>query len=336
MSIVVFDYKKAAPTSFHLKQKEVMAIKPGTDELKFIGYYKGQKSIFTEEVLEKNKDLKPSVVPDFVLNPTRNKCELRFDDADKALLNYMKTHPDYNKRYEMYSEEIESEKLLSKTESIEKALDYVRESDELKIRALGLAVLGLSSYNKAPSIIKAQLKEKAINKPKEVITACEDDLYENKFIASLALCSGIVKTNNTMTAIVWADNNGRLLNIATGEDFITKFAKHISEKSPESQSLLQEIGKRLDLTKKEKSAKTKEAQRIADLEAKLAQMQEDLEISQSKEAKKEVDEEELTLEKLAIVELREKYKEVIGKNAPFTHNNNIEWMQQKIDEKEEK
>lgn len=333
MSIVIFDIKDGAPTSYHLKQREVLA--PNKEgQLKFIGYYRGQNSIFTEDI--DNKDIKPSKVPDFVFNPTRNKCELRFDDRDSALLTYITTHP-YHAigKYELYSEDIENKRKLGKAELVEKALDFVKESDDLRIRALGLTVLGLSTYNQPTGTVKALLKDDAINKPKNIIDACESDLFENKFIASLALCSGVVKTNATKTAIVWADNQGRILSIATGEDFITKFAQHISRKSPESEALLQEIGNRLELTKKEKASQNAEASKIAELEAKLAQMQEDLEISQSREAKVEPTQEEkaeATLQELAIMEMRDKYTEVTGKNLSIRYQNDMEWMQTKMDE----
>lgn len=335
MSLVIFQVKNGAPTSYTLKRYNVTATDPETGVLKNIDYFKGQSTIFKDEILEKNKNLKPTKVPEFVFNPMRNKCELRFDDSDQNLYKYLTTRSDFNVKYEIYSEDIENERKLGKAEKIEKALDYVKESDELKIRALGLAVIGLSSYNKPISSIKATLKDKAINKPKEIILACEDSLFENKLIASLAICSGIVKTNATMTAVVWADNNGRLLNIATGEDFITKFAQHISEKTPQSESLLQEIGKRLDLKKQMKESKSAEANEIAKLKAKLAATQEALEISQSKSKSPEPTEEEkeeASLKELAILEMRERYTEVTGKNLSIRFQNDMDWMEEKINE----
>jgi len=334
MSTVIFQIKKGAPTSYTISQREVMAEKPETGEFKYIGYYRGQDTIFVEDI--DNSDLRPTKVPPFTFNPTRNKCELRFDDRDKALYTYIMSHPNYEKTYELYSEEIESEKTLGKANAIEKAFEYIKESDALKIRALGLAVLGLSTYNKPVSTISAKLKDKAINKPKEIILACEDELFENRFIASLALCSGIVKTNNTMTAIVWADNNGRLINIATGEDFITKFAKHLGEKNPENQSLLQELGTRLALNKKEKTSRSAEADEIAKLKAQLAAANLDKEIAEGKLLKEEKQVEkqvntEPTPEDLALMELRGFYKEVLGKNVPFRYQNDADWMHKKID-----
>lgn len=340
MSIVVFEVTKGAPTSWRLPQKEVMAEKPGTGELKHIAYYRGQSSIFVEEVTSVHKELKPNKVPDFTLNPTRNKCELRFDDKDKALFKYITTHPYYKKgRYVMYSEEIESKKLLSKAEAIEKALDYIKEPNDLKLRAIGLSVLGYNIYGKAISIIKAQLKEKAINNPKEIIRACEDDLFDNKYTVSLALCSGIIKTNNTMTAIVWADNEGRILNIATGEDFIEKLAKYLSQKTAESRALLQEIGSRLNLAQEQEEAETAEAKRIKELEEKLAAIETDYEIVKGKNEKLAKANEQLvketnpSLEDMALEEARKRYKDLIGKIVPIRYHNNLEWIEKKIQEK---
>lgn len=333
MSIVIYQIKNGAPTSYHLKQTNVLAKKPETGELKFIGYYIGQNSVFTEDI--GNSDIKPSKVPDFLFNPTRNKCELRFDDSNIALAKYIAIHPHNGIKYELYSEDIENKQKLGKAESIEKALDYVKETDELKLRALGLAVLGLSSYNKPSGTIKALLKDKAINKPKEVVNACEDDLYEDKFIASLALCSGVVETNATMTAIVWGDNKGRILNIATGEDFITKFAQHLGSNSPESNSLRQEIGGRLELKNKAEKAQSKEVNEIASLKAQLEAMKTDLEISNNKLANlppTQEEKEEKALQEASILEMRENYKEVTGKNVAFRFQNDMDWMKGKIKE----
>lgn len=331
MGIVTFQIKEGSPNSYHLPQTEVMAVHPKTNQLKHIGYFRGQNSIFLEDI--NNKDLKPSKVPDFVFNPERNKCELRFNDKDTALMSYIESHPFFiNGVYERYSEEIENYKNLEKAEYIEEALSYVNESDDLKIQALGLSVLGIDeAYKKTPGTIKSLLKTKSISDPKQIINAYKDELFENKFIASLALCSGIVETNNTMTAIVWGDNKGRLINIATGEDFITKFAKHLSEKSPESQALLQELGTRLELSKKAKSNQNKEADEIAELKAKLANAEMEREIAEKKLAG--AIKSEPTLEELALLELREKYKEVVG-NVPPRYQNDAEWLQSKIDEKD--
>jgi hypothetical protein len=336
MSIAIFDITEGAPTSYHLPQREVMAEHPETNQLKHIGYFRGQNTIFLEEI--KNKDLKQSKVPDFIFNPERNKCELRFNDRDAALLTYIESHPFFKQgKYVRYSEEIENERKLGKAESIEKALILVSEGDDLRVRALGLAVLGLSSYQQTTGSVKALLKDKAVNKPLEVIKACNDDLFENKFIASLAICSNILKTNNTNTAIIWGDNNGRVLSIATGEDFITKLAQHIGQKSPESEALLQEIGKRLKLSEKSQKKVDDEASEIQILKAKLAQAQEDLEISQSRTKNltpSKAEQDALDAKEFELLELRDKYTAVTGKELSFKFLNNVEWMTKKIEEAE--
>lgn len=329
MSVVVFQIKKGAPNTFSLNQKGVMAKKPETGDLKYINYFKGQDSIFEEDI--NNKDIKPEKVPSFELNQSRNRTELRFDSSDKQLYNYLISRPGYNTVYELYSQEIESQRILSKADSVEKALEYIKEGDEVRLRALGLSILGIETYNQSVTIIKANLKETAISKPKKIIDSREDPLFENKFIASLAICSGIVKTNATMTAIVWGDNNGRIMGIATGEDYITKLAKTISTDNSEGKALLQELGTRLELNKKEKHIRKGESDEIAKLKALLEESEMNRQIAENKLAKSPT--EEKTMNDMLVEELQNQYKELTGNEAPTRYKNDTNWLQKKIDEK---
>jgi hypothetical protein len=319
MGLVTFQVKKGRPTSWVLRQREVMAIKPETNEKKYIGYYKGTNILYSEDVT--NKDLKASVVPDFTFNASRNKCELSFDDSDKALLNYLKAHPEYNKTFEQYSEEIESEKVLGRSETIKKALSIVSESDDLRIQALGLTVLGMSAFGKKTSVIKAKLNEKAIDRPKEVINAREDTLFEQKFISSLAICSGVIKTNNTMTALVWSDNNGLILNLATGENFVEKLARHLADNSKHAASLLQEIGNRMETEAKVTSTSGKDYVDV--LEAKNKQLEAELRALKGNDGASE-----------ELKAVREQYARVTGKDVHWSKKNDLDWMLKKIEEAE--
>lgn len=335
MGVAIFQIKKGELASYRLPQNNVAIDRPGKG-LRYIAYYKGRDSIFMEDY--DKEDLKPSKVPEFTFNPTRRKCELRFSDADKNLYTYITSHPEYDKVFERYSEEIENEKKLGKAELIERALEYVNESNEVKLRALGLVLIGFNeTYNKPISTIKALLKDDAINKPKEIIAAKEDDLFDKKYLVSLALCSGVIKTNNTKTAIVWSDNNGRILNIATGEDYIGKFAQHLHSDTQESRTLNQEIGNRLNIIQESEKAKSKEASELEALKAKLAAIETDYEIVKGKNQKLEEANDKLikaqnpTVEELALKEAREQYELAYpDKKVPMRYFNDLDWLNEKI------
>lgn len=313
MGIVIFQVKKGSPTSLTIKQRDVMAKRKG--ELKYINYYKGQEKVFVEDIT--NKDLKPSRVPAFQLNVARNKCELRFDDSNKGLYNYLKAHPSYGRVYEEYSEEIESRQKTEKADQLSKALNYVSESDPKRVKSLGLCILGTSVYGKTASVVRGLLKEKAISSPNFVISMREGENYESKFLVALALNSGIIKTNDTMTAVVWTENNGRIVGIASGEDFISKLATYIREDGPDNISVRDELKKRLDITEASEGAKFTDDEEKRKLHAKIKELESEL------QAKAHNDEME---------EIREKYKKVSGKGISPAYINNKEWLLEKTEE----
>ena len=328
MGIRVFQVKKGSPTSWRVPQKEQMAIKPGTNERKFIAYYKGLNTVFVEDVT--NKDLKPSKVPDFVLNPTRNKCELRFDDSDSALLKYLTTHTGNGKLWEEYSEDIDSDRKLQKSSNVKKALDIVSDTDELRIKALGLAIIGIETFGKSVKVIRAMLEEKAIESPKFVIDASSDPLYEKKIISSLAIASGIVKTNDTMTSLVWGDNRGIILNIATGEDYIEKLAKYINESNPQSQSILQEIGSR---QKSMKFNNESDSSKLSAVEQENERLRKEIEALKGQSSQTVVaPSEDLDGVPEEIVRARTLYLEKFGKEVHWSKKNDYDWMMKKIEE----
>lgn len=291
MSVVVFQVKGIAPTSWKLRQNGVMAYKKDSG-LKFINYYKGQDSIFEEDIT--NKDIKASRVPDFTFNMSRNKTELVVNKQDTALINYLKAHPDFNKGFEIYSEEIESQKKLTEYEKKEKALEYIKESNEVKFKALALAYLGYDYFGKDYSTLSAKLKEMAFESPDKILSERESGHFENKYISALAFCSEVVKSNSSYTSIVWTEGEGKILEIAQGENAIEKLSRFLLTKTAESEALLKEVMKRTDYEK-------------------------------IKVVYSEVEVEEMTLD-----EAREKYIEKFSKELPPAQKNNIGWIKSKL------
>jgi hypothetical protein len=252
-----------------------MGIKNGM--LKGIGYFKGYESPFIEDVIKLNKEAKAERPPIFSFKKYLNATTLEVKDNDIALINFIEKHEDYGRKFERYSEVLESERALGKFAKVEKALSIVNESDEYRIKALGLCIIGFDTYGREASTIIRQLKELAFESPQKVIDEYENPHFDNKLLVSLAFCSNIIEVNDSSTAIQWVVGKGRILGIATGEDTVVKMTEFIASQTPESSAVLQEMGKRLDTLITRKAFKRKEEdkiktmqERINELEAKLA------------------------------------------------------------------
>lgn len=221
------------PSTWELPQTNVMGIKEGKGK-KFIDYYPGEDSCFVEDIQAKNKDLKPAKVPLFQFNSQSRQTELAVEESNLALINYLKTHPWFGIKFNVFSKEKEAKESLAEFENVEKALELIKESDEIKIKAIAMAVFGLSSFYKTEYQCAAELKAKAIKDPKVIIDAMTAPNYETKFVAGLALVSDVIKINTTHTAIVWKDNDGVILHIAQGENGLDKLTNFLTNESREA------------------------------------------------------------------------------------------------------
>jgi putative ubiquitin-RnfH superfamily antitoxin RatB of RatAB toxin-antitoxin module len=259
------------PSTWELPQTSVMGIKEGKGK-KFIEYYPGEDSCFVEDIQAKNKDLKPERVPLFQYNAQTKQTELAVDASNLSLINYLQTHPWFGLKFGIYSKEKEAQDSLSEFEDVEKALDLIKDSDEIKTKATSMAVFGLNSFYKSFTQCAAELKAKAIKEPKVIIEAISASNYETKFVAGLALVSEIIKINATHTAIVWTENDGVILHIAQGENGLDKLTNFLTNETKEAQILLQEFNTRLE-RKERMIARSSDADKvISEKDAEIAEL----------------------------------------------------------------
>tara|TARA_R110002049_G_scaffold108120_2_gene256155 strand:- start:9462 stop:10481 length:1020 start_codon:yes stop_codon:yes gene_type:complete len=321
---------KKQPSTYSVKIHGAMGLKDGIQ--KEIGYYKGYESPFKEDVIKLNKDAVPERPPLFTFKKHINATTIDVRESDKALINFMEASEDYGRIYERYSENIESTRQLSKYSEVEKALSIVNEGDEFRTKALGLCIIGFDSYGKDTIIITKELKELAFNNPKKVLNEYNSPNFDNKLLVSLAFCSNVIEANNNQTAIQWVNGKGRILGIATGEDSVTKMTEFIGSQTPESNAVMQELGKRLDkiiskkvLAQKEESKVKSLEEKIKELEAKLAGKEE---LSNIEVVSEPIDADDI--DSLELKEAQSLYKQTTKRPIPMRYKNDLEWLTKQI------
>ena len=334
------------PSTWELPQTNVMGLKEGKGK-KFIDYYPGEDSCFVEDIQAKNKDLRPSKVPLFEYSVSSKQTELAVDEQNVALIRYLKTHPWFGVKYSIFSKDGQAKKDLSEFENVEKALELIKESDELKVKAISMAIFGLQSFNKSYTQCAAELKAKAIREPQVIIVAMEAPNYETKYVAGLAFVSGIIKLNPTHTAIIWNDNEGVILHVAQGENGLDKLTNFLTNESKEAQVLLQEFNTRLE-RKERMVARSEDADKvISEKDAEIAALKKQLEDAKKANENKieapktkyvdvvdeDENEEDENTENVSVLEqLQNDYKEKFGKEAPIAYKNNEVWLAKKLAE----
>jgi hypothetical protein len=239
------------------------AIKDGY--LQNIGYWQGSKSIFDAD----NKDTaykKLSVT--FVPNNHANDPGIEVTTNDKLLIDYLRIHPFFNKKYFEYDPDAVANEKAQKYDLVEKALGYVSDADD-DIKALAVAVFGFEYFSKSESICRAALKQKAYENPQDIISVREDKKFESRYIISGMYCTNVIKNNNTNTAVVWAETGNMILPVAKGENGMDKLVEFIYSGTEEATTLLQEFAKHEKLKAKEDPKDRK----IRELEEKLKAIQ---------------------------------------------------------------
>lgn len=338
------------PSTWELPQSNVMGIKEGKGK-KFMNYYPGEDSCFVEDIFAKNKDLKPGKVPLFKFNAQTGHTELPVDENNVALVNYLKTHPWFGKKFNIFSKDKQAREDLALFDNVEKALELIKESDENKVKATAMAVFGLNHFYKSFTQCAAELKSKAIKEPTVIIKAIEADDYETKYVAGLAFVSGIVTLNSTHTAVVWSDNDGVILHIAQGENGLDKLAEFLRKSSAESEILLQEFQARLDkktanvssdldvtakLSEKDNLLSEKDRY-IKELEEKLSQKSSTKEVTTDTESAvteegKEISGKDSSVDDMTLEEAQKAYVEKTGKQLAGPYKTNLEWIKKKLQE----
>lgn len=293
MKQVVFRTKGITPLTWRIQQSSVFADKEG--RLVEINYFKGRKSIYVED----NEGVKPTLVPLFEFNDSRNQTELIVDAADKVLIEFLKNHGHFNKRFEIFSEEAEATKQLTRFEQIDLANEKVKDLQGSELIAMAMLVFGLDSLNKDEKLLKVELRKVAFDNPQAITNKTEKSNFENVHTGSLAIAAGIVKVNNTLTSIQWTDSNKEIISIAKGEEPIEKFGEFLSSNTDEAKLVLQSIGERLQ---------------------KSPSNQENINSNEPNEDLKN---------------LQEQYLAKFEKPVPNAFKNNVEWITEKLAEEQE-
>ncbi len=330
---------------------------------KFINYWPGSNSIFDED--NKESIVKPKAVVfrynDIISDPG---VEIIVPNENKVLIDYLKSHPYFNIHYKIHNQNEIDEQKSQDYDKIEQALSLIKETDDAKVQAIALAVFGIDAYGWLPSKAKASLKEKAVKSPTYVIEQLNSSDYHSKYLAALAVYSGIIEEDYTRSAVVWNDSQkGTILAIAKGESGILKLAEILSSESNESKVLMQEIGARIEAknssfynsattsiqsdtdprkteqeiadeaVEKYKSSlgkvKTEDeirAEIMAELEGKTKDTASNLSKENGQSAETQPDSPE------TIEQIQERYKLATGNEAPARYKNDADWLKAKIAE----
>lgn len=317
---------------------------------KFINYWPGSDSIFDED--NKESIVKPKQVI-FRYNDTLSDpgVEIVVPNENKVLIDYLMAHPFYLIHYKIHNEEEIDQEKSSSYDKVEEALGLIKETEDLKIQAIALAVFGIDAFGWTAAKCNASLKEKAITNSQFIIEKIKADNYESKYLSALAFFSGIVTEDSLKSAIVWNDDEkGIILRLAKGENGITKLSELLSVESNEGLLILQEIGIRLNKTapeaKEVKKAtvvnaapiKTEEqirAEVLAEFKANAAPVKTEAEIraeilaeiaAENIEVDVDAQKELVAFDATDLAQVQAKYFEVKGKVPPVNKKNDIDWL----------
>jgi hypothetical protein len=327
------------PSTWEIPQTNVMGLKEGKGK-KFIDYYPGEDSCFVEDIQAKNKDLRPSKVPLFQYNYQTKQTELSVDETNLSLINYLKTHPWFGVKFKLFSKQKEAEESLAEYQNVEKALELIKESDELKVKAISMAVFGLQSFYKTYTQCAAELKAKAIKDPIVIIQAMEAPNYETKYVSGLAFVSGIIKLNPTHTAIIWDDNDGVILHVAQGENGLDKLTNFLTNETKEAQVLLQEFNTRLERKERMVSRSEDADKALSEKDAEIAELKRQLAESKAvkveaptvTESKEDATDGPAEREISTLEQLRLDYKAKFEKEVPIRYKNDEVWIAKELAE----
>lgn len=352
--IVIYKLKNGkTPNTYGIKQYNVMI---DTEKgYKEIGYYPGGTSIFADDNKKRQKE---GIV--FEFNGV-DATEFVASKNNIILNKYLQSHPDFNKDFEIFSKELQSQQELARFEKIEKALEKINETDTVKIKAMALAIYGMDAYNISETAANAMLKKTAINEPDVILLKMEHSNYKFHFLSAHAFFANVVKENEHKTAVIWNDPTmGTILHLATGETGIYKLAEVLAVDDAEARKITQTIGERLmmangDLDRKQVVYVDNSAEKdneIAKLKAELEAMknaksdsapvietkkEEVIEEDLKKSTEEEKNEEKLDgsdgkTEAEKLVDLREAYKTKFDKEVPPVMKNNATWISGKLTE----
>ena len=211
--------------------------------LQWANYYPGGKSIWVDENEKLTSETQWFEGEEDGLNP----CELQVSKTNKILNEFLQRHPFMNNKFELYSEEIVAERQIAEYNKVDQAFAIIKESDDTKLKAKSLAILGMEAYGWSLAKVKATLTKLAIENPSKIIDKCEESDYKGKYLAAMAIYSNVVKQNDMGSAVVWNSGlEGVILELAKGEQPIEKLGEFLTRTTNESLTVLQTIGEKID------------------------------------------------------------------------------------------
>lgn len=310
---LIGDYSQSRGVQLPIKNKFIEKIieennKKISKGYKRIVYIKGSDSIFLED---QKGDMKP-------MSLWFRFGDLRVDKNDKIGNELLQKHEWYGKKYELWSEEKETNRNLETQRAKSKARQLIDDAGEEKMKAIALAVFGPEAIVWSDAKCELKLREEAETDPITLQSKINADNYQSKLVAGLAFVKGIVKENDHQTAVIWTESKGEILKIAKGENGIEELGRFLSKNTEESQKVLQSIGERVEslVTETQKQEDDKDA-KIAELQAQLAAL------------KNETDNGEELSE---LQEARDAYKAKFKKDVPNNMKNNLVWLQNRLGE----
>ena len=292
--------------------------------LQWANYYPGGKSIWVDENEKLTSETQWFEGEEDGLNP----CELQVSKTNKILNEFLQRHPFMNNKFELYSEEIVAERQIAEYNKVDQAFAIIKESDDTKLKAKSLAILGMEAYGWSLAKVKATLTKLAIENPSKIIDKCEESDYKGKYLAAMAIYSNVVKQNDMGSAVVWNSGlEGVILELAKGEQPIEKLGEFLTRTTNESLTVLQTIGEKID----ELNARALEV-----VVPVVAESEKDKEIAKLKEMLAAMQQPETTdyTKFVAGLDLKGTQDEYVKRfnNLPPAQSKNIQWLKNKLKE----
>jgi len=294
--------------------------------LQWANYYPGGKSIWVDE----NEKLVAEPITFMGEEDGLNPCEIQIPKKNKLQNDFIQKHSDYNINFELYSEELVAEKQIAEYNKVDQAFAIIKESNDTKLKAKSLAILGMEAYGWSLAKVKATLTKLAIENPSKIIDKCEESDYKGKYLAAMAIYSNVVKQNDMGSAVVWNSGlEGVILELAKGEQPIEKLGEFLTRSTNESLTVLQTIGEKIDEINAKalevavpEVAESEKDKEIAKLKAMLSAMQEP-----SEEVKDYV-------RFIGGLDLKGTQDEYVKRftNLPPAQSKNIQWLKNKLKE----
>lgn len=295
LPLVFFLLNGLSPETWDVAQKDILVKNVKTGFLEKIYYIPGTNSIWHSD-LEKQGDIlknyKKKAI--FFIEGT-----LSVQQDNLILIEYLKTHPDFNVKYSLVDKNADAQKNIDKADLITKAV-LALQGNTLDIKTVGLLVFGESVLQQDDKEIESLVKQNAISNPQAIVDAYSDQgEWKYKKVVALALSKGIIRINPTKTAVLWNQTNEPIITLAVGQKPIDETALFISQSNNET--TLQALALKLD---NKELIKTPSAEKV--------------------------DTSTTGQEETALEKLQKEYEDKFGAIPPINMKNNVEWLSKKL------